>query len=105
MAERWAARGVMNQLGARLRVAILVVVVSATLLIADGAILQGGTSVSRDSWTRAETVTPAAFAGELESRGIRKVQTVCVGFRFIYHSAHIPGAIYLGPGREPAGIS
>ena len=29
---------------------------------------------------------------------------ICVGFKFLYDSAHIPGSLFHGPGREGAGI-
>ncbi len=33
-----------------------------------------------------------------------KPTIICVGFKFLYDSAHIPGSLYRGPGREGAGI-
>jgi thiosulfate/3-mercaptopyruvate sulfurtransferase len=34
-----------------------------------------------------------------------KPAIICVGFQFLYHSAHIPGSVYLGPAREAGGLA
>jgi hypothetical protein len=41
---------------------------------------------------------------DLLSHSGAKPAVICVGFKFLYDSAHIPGALYLGPGREGNGI-
>jgi thiosulfate/3-mercaptopyruvate sulfurtransferase len=46
---------------------------------------------------------PAQLADLLSKPG-EKPAIVCVGFRFLYDAAHIPGSLYRGPGREGAGI-
>jgi len=94
----------MDKPGGRLRALILLLAVSGALLFEVRPALRGDTSASPDPWTKAEVVTPAQVAAELRSGTARKTKTVCVGFDFMYRSAHIPGAIYLGPGREAAGI-
>jgi thiosulfate/3-mercaptopyruvate sulfurtransferase len=48
-------------------------------------------------------VEPKALANELALEK-QKPLVVCVGFKALYDSAHIPGALYLGPARTPAGI-
>jgi hypothetical protein len=43
---------------------------------------------------------PAAPGGSSTGRP----SVICVGFRFLYNAAHIPGALFLGPGRDGNGI-
>lgn len=38
------------------------------------------------------------------ARSNEKPAVVCVGFQFLYTSAHIPGAFYFGPARTDAGL-
>jgi hypothetical protein len=42
--------------------------------------------------------------GAPQTSGIEKPTVICVGFKFLYDSAHIPGSLYFGPGREGNGI-
>jgi thiosulfate/3-mercaptopyruvate sulfurtransferase len=45
-----------------------------------------------------------SHAGAPGENSIGKPAVICVGFRFLYNAAHIPGALYFGPGREGNGI-
>lgn len=49
-------------------------------------------------------IEPAQLAALLSASG-EKPAVVCVGFKFLYDSAHVPGALYLGPTREADGLA
>ena len=58
-----------------------------------------------DPWSSSQTVWPDALAKELGSAGNSKKPTiVCIGFHTLYEGAHIPGALFRGPGSTPQGI-
>lgn len=46
---------------------------------------------------------PSQLADMLSKPG-EKPTVICVGFEFLYTTAHIPGSLYRGPGREGDGI-
>src|SRR6266536_3077724 len=97
----------MDELGRTLRALALLAGMSPYLLFALPSISRGDdrvSSASADAWTKTEIITPAVLAPRLASGLGEKSAIVCVGFDFLYRGGHIPGALYLGPGREPAGI-
>ena len=60
-----------------------------------------------DPWTASQTVQPAALAKELtdsKASPSAKPTVVSVGPRVLYEGAHIPGALYHGPGYTAQGI-
>jgi thiosulfate/3-mercaptopyruvate sulfurtransferase len=60
---------------------------------------------AKGPWRPSQLITPQELMQELaHPRGLKPV-IVCVGFKFLYDGAHIPGAIYRGPAREPAGMA
>ena len=61
-------------------------------------------SESTDHWTAAQLVQSADLVKEIRASGGSKPLVICVGFDFLYQSAHIPGAVLYGPGREESGI-
>ena len=63
----------------------------------------GQGSVS-DPWTSSQLLQPADLAKSLADARVRKPLVVCVGFAVLYKSAHIPGALFHGPGAKPEGI-
>ena len=62
------------------------------------------TSPARDPWTPAQVMTPEQLAGQLSDPKAPRALVVCVGFKFHYAGAHVPGSVYVGPGRESKGI-
>jgi hypothetical protein len=57
-------------------------------------------------WSSAQTVSPEALGKELGSADKQKKPTVvCAGFHTLYQGAHIPGALFHGPGSTPQGIA
>ncbi len=61
-------------------------------------------STRRDPWNKTQVIMPEELAGLLSNSGGKKPLVVCVGFDFLYKGAHIPGAQFIGPGREAKGI-
>jgi len=55
-----------------------------------------------DPWSATQVIAPAQLASELSSA--QKPTIVCVGFKKLYQNGHVPGAVYLGPGRDAQGI-
>lgn len=52
----------------------------------------------------ASILDPNQVAALLSNPG-EKPTVICVGFKFLYDSAHIPGSLYLGAAREAAGLA
>lgn len=61
-------------------------------------------SSATDPWSAAQLVQPAALVHQLNGPAGSRPLVLCVGFDFLYQSAHIPGALLYGPGREPSGL-
>ena len=57
-----------------------------------------------DPWTTGQTISPADFAKELQKKD-PSLKIIYVGVRTLYEGAHIPGAIFLGPGSKEEGIA
>ena len=57
-----------------------------------------------DPWTAEQTVQPAQFAKELQQENGPHALPIYVGVRTLYNGAHIPGAVYYGPGSSEQGI-
>lgn len=85
-----------------------VVVVAGLLILIPLAIALPGYSPSRnepsgDPWTPSQTVSPAALAGELKQAHPPAV--IYVGVHTLYNGAHVPGAVFHGPGSSAQGIA
>lgn len=59
---------------------------------------------SPTAWSAAQLVQPAELVRQLNGPAGSRPLVLCVGFDFLYQSAHIPGALLYGPGREPSGL-
>jgi hypothetical protein len=57
-----------------------------------------------DIWTAGQTISPADFAKELQGKDA-SLKIIYVGVRTLYAGAHIPGAIFHGPGSKEEGIA
>ncbi len=53
-------------------------------------------------WRQSELIEPSALAKAIESHNAPYV--IAVAFPVLYHSKHIPGAIFAGPGSKPEGL-
>jgi len=92
------------------RAAGLIASLGAAMTVMTGAAFPGPdrasphTSPARDPWTAARVMTPEQLARQLSDPKAPRALVVCVGFRFLYDGAHVPGSVYIGPGRESKGI-
>ena len=60
---------------------------------------------SADPWSAAQTVQPAQLAEELKQIKDPSPLVIYVGVRTLYNGAHIPGAVFYGPGSTEQGIT
>jgi len=58
-----------------------------------------------DPWTSAQTILPADFAKEIQQKHDPSLKIVYVGVRTLYAGAHIPGAVFHGPGSTDQGLA
>jgi thiosulfate/3-mercaptopyruvate sulfurtransferase len=58
-----------------------------------------------DPWSPEQTVLAADFAKELQQKHDSSLQIIYVGVRTLYNGAHIPGAVFRGPGSTEQGIA
>jgi thiosulfate/3-mercaptopyruvate sulfurtransferase len=52
----------------------------------------------------ASILEPSQLVALLARPG-EKPLVICVGFEFLFNAAHIPGALFIGPGRNATGLS
>lgn len=79
--------------------------VALAVLLAAGVIVtvtQPNLATGSDPWTPAELITPETLVKELS--GPKKPTVICVAFKVLYDIGHVPGALFLGPGRDPQGL-
>jgi len=55
-----------------------------------------------DPWTNAQLIQPSQLAATLTQPPGSRPRVVCVGFKFLYESGHVPGSVFYGPAREAA---
>ncbi len=58
-----------------------------------------------DPWTINHIITPDELEKELKNPVSKKPLLLQVGFKFLYNTGHIPGAIYVGPASQKSGIN
>ena len=58
-----------------------------------------------DPWTAQQTVQPADFAQELQQEKDSYPTVIYVGVKTLYEGAHIPGAVFYGPGSTDRGLA
>jgi thiosulfate/3-mercaptopyruvate sulfurtransferase len=58
-----------------------------------------------EPWTGKQTVQVAAFAKELQQERDPYPTVIYVGVKALYEGAHIPGAVFYGPGSTEQGLS
>jgi len=73
----------------------------ATLL---GAAVSPGAGLD-DPWTPIQTVQPADLAKELQQEKDPYPTVIYVGAKVLYQGAHIPGAVFYGPGSTEQGLA
>jgi len=62
-------------------------------------------NASEQPWTKAQTVEAAQFATELQQEKDPYLTVIYVGVKALYVGAHIPGAVFYGPGSTEQGLS
>jgi len=80
------------------------VVSSLLVLTLLGAAVLPGAGLD-DPWTPAETVQPADLAKELQQEKDPYPTLIYVGVKALYEGAHIPGAVFYGPGSTEQGLA
>jgi thiosulfate/3-mercaptopyruvate sulfurtransferase len=58
-----------------------------------------------EPWTAKGTVQPADFAKELQQETDPYPTVIYVGVKTLYEGAHIPGAVFYGPGSTEPGLA
>jgi hypothetical protein len=58
-----------------------------------------------DPWLPAETLEPVQLVRELSGEQASRLTVIYVGTKTLYAGAHIPGAVYYGPGSTDQGLS
>ena len=58
-----------------------------------------------DPWTPGQTVQPAGLAEELRQEKDPYPTVIYVGVKALYEGAHIPGAVFYGPGSTEQGLA
>ena len=64
----------------------------------------GAPFAAPDPWTSSDLIQPQQLAAEISGPADSRPRVVCVGFKFLYESGHIPGSAFDGPAREAAGL-
>jgi thiosulfate/3-mercaptopyruvate sulfurtransferase len=64
----------------------------------------GAPFAAADPWTSAELIQPQQLTAQLAGPSDSRPRVVCVGFKFLYESGHVPGSAFYGPGREAASL-
>jgi thiosulfate/3-mercaptopyruvate sulfurtransferase len=81
---------------------MLSILTALTLFLAVPGIPSSATPT--DPWTTGQTISPADFAKELQKKD-SSLKIIYVGVRTLYEGAHIPGAVFRGPGSKEEGIA
>jgi thiosulfate/3-mercaptopyruvate sulfurtransferase len=69
-----------------------------------GAAVLPGASLD-DPWIPGQTVQPAELAKELQQEKDPYPTVIYVGVKALYEGAHIPGAVFYGPGSTEPGLA
>lgn len=85
------------------RPASVVALAIAAIALAGIGVKQTAVLARSDPWTPSQVITPATLATGLSASP--KPAVVCVGLKLLYDRAHVPGAVFYGPGQNPNGIA
>jgi rhodanese-related sulfurtransferase len=79
---------------------------AACLLVATLALVCAaeGPAHAAEMWEKTDLMQPDELAAILNDPNQEKPAIVFVGFDFLFRAAHIPGALYFGPGSKVSGI-
>lgn len=71
-------------------------------LVVGPSATSGAFLAANDPWTQQELIQPQQLAATLSEPPDSRPRVVCVGFKFLYESGHVPGSAFYGPAREAA---
>lgn len=83
-----------------------IALIALTVALVSMALLAGRRAPAQafpDAWTPAQVMTPEQLLQELA--GPKKPIVIAVTFKQLYERAHVPGALYFGPGQNPVTIA
>ena len=63
-----------------------------------------GPAPAAEVWEKPDLMQPEELAATLNDPNQEKPVVVFVGFDFLFRAAHIPGALYFGPGSKDSGV-
>ncbi len=86
------------------RVRFLIGALGVVALLSTLGVGNENRSGGSELWKNSQVVRPPDLAKELSDPKGKKPFIVCVGFRTLYRSAHIPGASFHGPGASMEGL-
>lgn len=79
-------------------------VAAALLQIPQAKPTSGAPFAAADPWTSGDLVQPQQLMTQLSGPADSRPRVVCVGFKFLYESGHVPGSVFYGPAREAAAL-
>ena len=71
-------------------------------LISRAKLTSGAPFATADPWTSSDLIEPQELVTQLSGPADSKPHVICVGFKFLYESGHVPGSAFYGPAREAA---
>jgi len=83
---------------------ILLLMALTVLIVPQTLPAQANKTPTTGPWGKTQLMTPEELVKLLAGSGGAKPLVVYVGFEFLYKGAHIPGARFIGTGREAKGI-
>ncbi|MGD0693357.1 MAG: rhodanese-like domain-containing protein [Terriglobia bacterium] len=76
----------------------------AVLFIPQQFLAQANKNSAADPWDKTQVMTPEELVKLLANPDSANPLVVCVGFEFLYKGAHVPGARFIGHGKDAKGI-
>ena len=73
-------------------------------VISRAKLTSGAPFATADPWTSSDLIQPQELVTRLSGPADSRPRVVCVGFKFLYESGHVPGSAFYGPAREAAGL-
>jgi len=93
-----------RRITSRARFLGLVLAGLTVLLIPQQFLAQAHKNSAADPWDKTQVMTPEDLVKLLTNSDSAKPLVVYVGFEFLYKGAHVPGARFIGPGKDTKGI-
>jgi thiosulfate/3-mercaptopyruvate sulfurtransferase len=84
--------------------ALGIAIAAVLAVVAQTNTSRGASLLAVDPWNNDQLIQPQQLATELARPTDSRPRVVCVGFKFLYESGHVPGTAFYGPAREAAGL-